>query len=210
MWTNSTPYKTEALFSYSFYSKWIRMEMAVYRCLRAVATKGPQTCWLKTTGPVPWWWTRSLGRRQQQRHTPSEILGGTLTSGGGQPSLAPWLAASVPILCLCCHLTFSPCVSISPLHSSIRTAVIKSRTCPSDIIVTRLPPKRLQPSYWVREQTYLWVGNTIWLPAAIYALPCKVVSYVDSKIPKIPLGVQGTPLSVQMSRELWSPPGALQ
>lgn len=50
----------ETLFSYSFYSKWVLREMAVYRCLRAVVTKGPNPADLREQTYVPQCRTRSL------------------------------------------------------------------------------------------------------------------------------------------------------
>lgn len=53
MWKAELSYKMETLFSYSFCSKWILRDMAVYRCLRAVVTKGPKPAGLRQQIHVP-------------------------------------------------------------------------------------------------------------------------------------------------------------
>lgn len=75
--------------------------------------------------------------------------------------LAPSLAASGPILCLCCHLALSSRVSIFPCPSSRRKPVTKSSPFPGIHTSARLHLQRLHPRSWVRKETHLWVGTQL-------------------------------------------------
>ena len=116
------PYRSLWIFSFSFFSPFL---ISVSDS-QGFCNKVPQTVWLKTTEiySLMVLEARSLKLRWQQGHAPYENLGSILpcfsiASGGSHQFLAFLdLHMHCSKLCLCHHIVFFMCVSVSPYKNT--------------------------------------------------------------------------------------------